>query len=246
MPSIPHLFPFSFAILVLALAACGSASQTLSSTAVVTRPAAKATGPTLARPLPGAYAALGDSVTFGIGAQPFSRGYAYQVARSLRAKTFRNTGIPAATLPAAYDLELPTALAIRPTLATVFFGYNDIAQGVKRATFLQDLHDLVATLRRARAQVLIIGLPDISLLPAVQRSLPHLHGTVTSWNAGMAAIAHQTGAHFLDLHAYTAELAAHPNYVAADGLHPSNLGHTRLARVVLAAIRAAHLWTPSK
>jgi acyl-CoA thioesterase I len=190
-----------------------------------------------------AYASLGASETFGVGASPFSKGYAYLVEQGLHARHFVDTGIPGTTLPAGFDTELNSALAIRPALCTVFFGFNDLRGGVSRALFMSDLRDLVTTLQRGHAKVLIIGLPDLSLIPAVVKSgIPGVHAISVSWSNGMRRVARQTGAQFLDLTAYAHELAAHPGYIAADGLHPSNQGHARLAQLVLAAIRGDHLW----
>lgn len=198
--------------------------------------------PRVAAALPRSYAALGASETYGVGATTPSKGYAHLVARALGARRFRDTGIPGATLNQAYDPELTSALVIRPSLCTVFFGFNDLRSGVTLKAFVRDLYDLAVTLHRAGAQVLIIGLPDLSLLPAVHRVFPDLHSVIAEWNAGMARVARQTGAHFLDLTRYSAELAGHPQYVSADGLHPSDAGHARLAQVVTAAIRQDRLW----
>ncbi len=200
------------------------------------------TGPRVAEPLPRSYVALGASETYGIGATPVTHGYAYQVAHALHALHFDDAGIPGATLPAAYDTELSSALLARPSLCTVFFGVNDLRAQIGRGAFLQDLYDLVVTLQRAHARVLIIGLPDLQLLPAVRRAFPQLQGIVTSWNQGMSSVARRTGAAFLDLRKFDAEITTHPGYISADGLHPSNAGHHRLAQVVVNTIRADHLW----
>jgi acyl-CoA thioesterase-1 len=194
-------------------------------------------------PVPTAYAALGASETYGVGAQPRTQGYAYLVASALRAHPFVDTGIPGATLGGAYDTELSGALTIRPHLCTTFFGFNDYAAGVKLDAFLQELHDLVVTLERARCNVLVIGLPDLSLLPAVRASgVVGVHALVRKWNAGMKSVARKNGAHFLDLAPFSAELAMHPEYVSADGLHPSNAGYARLAAVVVATVRKHKLF----
>ena len=200
------------------------------------------TEPALAPPRPAAYAALGASETFGVGARPRSKGYAYLIARAFHASHFVNTGIPGTTLNAGYQTELTRALSIRPSLTTVFFGVNDLRDGVKRGAFLRDLHDLVATLRQAHSQVLIIGVPDLSLVPAASR-IPHLHANVTAWNVGMRRVAKQTGAGFLDLRSFARQLARHPKYIAPDGLHPSNAGHARLAQVILSEVRRTGLWS---
>lgn len=238
-------YVFSSAILFAlfgSLTACGASSVSPSPTAAVSSKT-QPTEPALAAPLAGAYAALGASETYGIGATPHTRGYAYLLARVLKASHFVDVGIPGTTLAGGYDTELTDALGIRPSFATVFFGVNDLQARVTRASFLQDLHDLVATLRRAHVQVLIIGLPDLSHVPAVARlHVGSLLRIVSSWNAGMQRVAHQTGARFLNLRQFGAELAAHPRYIAADGLHPSNAGHARLAAVIESAIQNGHLW----
>jgi acyl-CoA thioesterase-1 len=197
----------------------------------------------LAPPLAGSYVALGASETYGVGAIPHTSGYAYLVAHALHARSFIDTGIPGTTLNSGYQSELTTALNARPQLCTVFFGVNDFRGGVSRSSFLSDLHDLVVTLRQAHAEVIIIGIPDVSLLPAVRRQhISGLHEIVTSWNAGMRRVARQTGSRYLNLDAFAGVLASHPGYIAQDGLHPSTAGHARLAGIVLGAIRTWHLW----
>ncbi len=223
----------------LFLAACGQAA----SRAHVQPASASNAIPQLAGPALGSYAALGASETFGIGATSPARSYAHLVAKMLGAKRFVDVGIPGTTLAQGYDTELSGALAARPVLCTVFFGVNDLRAGVPLKRFLSDLYSLVVTLRRAHVRVLIIGMPDLSSLPVVRRV--HIVGVaavVHAWNAGMARVARRAGARFLDLQSFTRELAAHPNYVAPDGLHPSNAGHQRLAQVVVAAIRRDGLW----
>jgi lysophospholipase L1-like esterase len=167
------------------------------------------------------------------------------VAKALHARHFRDVGIPGSTLHDAYDTELAEALAGRPALATAFFGYNDIVAHVSLSSFLADLHDLVLTLRSARTRVLIIGLPDLTLVPSASVVLAQLHVAVATWNAGMRRVARQTGASFLDLSLFSRELATHRAYISSDGLHPSNRGHARLAQVVVAALRQDRLW-PSR
>jgi acyl-CoA thioesterase I len=236
--------------LIFSVSACAGSSVSPASPSSSPTPRVTASShssePALASPLAGSYAALGASETYGIGAVPRTDGYAYLVAKGLHARHFVDVGIPGTTLDQGFDTELAGALSARPALCTVFFGVNDIRAGVPRSTFVQDLHDLVATLRQAHVQVVIIGIPDLSKVPAVAHlHISGIHSIVSSWNAGMLQVARQTGAHFLDLRRYDAELASHPNYVSSDGLHPSNAGHARLAHVVVAAVMHAGLWRAS-
>lgn len=241
MSSFSPLPTLPLVVLCLLLAACASMSAPPATPTA--RPAATPSVPTLAAPLPRSYAALGASETYGVGAVPYHRGYAYLVSHDLGAAHFVDVGIPGTTLPAGYELELTRALATRPGLCTVFFGVNDLRAGVRRTTFIQDLHDLVATMRRAHAQVIIIGLPNLALVPAVARlHVANLQQLINSWNNGMRQVARETGAHFFNLAGYDAEIRSHPKYVASDGLHPSNAGHARLAQLLVQFVRANHLW----
>lgn len=232
-------FPVVF-VALLFFTACGPSSATGAKHANI-QPLP--TEPTLASPLPSSYAALGASETYGVGVVPRTQSYPYLIRRALHARHFVDVGIPGATLGAGYEGELSRALTIRPSFVTVLFGTNDILAGYARSTFLQDLRDMVLTLREARVQVLIVGLPDLSYFPRVRRAhIAGVHALITSWNAGMRAVARQTGAHFLDLAAYSKILASHPEYITADGLHPGNKAHARLAQIILAQIRREHLW----
>lgn len=223
---------------VTLLSGCGAASPAASQSSPTSRL------PKLTPARPGVYVALGASETYGMAADPHTRGYAYRVAQALHVRRFLDLGIPGTTLDGAYQSELTRALAAHPALCTVFFGVNDLRAGVTRQDFTAELHDFVATLRRGGARVLIIGMPDLGQLPAA-RALGGVGAISRRWNAGMARVARRTGATFLDLSHFSHELATHPTYIAPDGLHPSTAGHARLAQVVLAAIRSAHLWARS-
>ena len=232
--AIRRRFAPSAAVLLASLLAACASTQAPASTATppvpVPAPTASATP---------AYAALGASETYGVGAEPVTRGYAYQVRDAIGATAgFADLGIPAATLGDAYQTEIAGALALRPTICTVLFGVNDIRAGVSRDAFMANLRDLLTTLHRAKCRTFVIGLPDLAQLPAVVRGhLSGLAATTASWNASMATVAAQTGAAFLSLASFSAEIAAHPEYISADGLHPSTIGHTRLAAVIVDAMR---------
>ncbi|TMD90953.1 MAG: hypothetical protein E6I76_19240 [Chloroflexi bacterium] len=194
-----------------------------------------------------AYAALGASETYGAGAASITDGYAYRLRDDLHLASadFADVAIPGVTLGDAYQTELTNALAVRPTLCTVFFGVNDIRARVPLAQFTSDLTDLVGTLTRARAHVLVIGVPDLNDLPLVRSSgLTALAEVTLQWNAAMRGVATAAGAGFLDLGPLSAELAAHPEEISPDGLHPSTVGHARLAALILAELQSRGYTTP--
>lgn len=231
--------------LLVGLLAASACSGTSSTSDLGTHPGAPATAsPPAARAGGGphlAYVALGASETYGVGANPVTNGYAYRLRDQLGLgiSGFADVAIPGATLADAYQPELTNALSVEPTVCTVFFGVNDIRAGVPLTQFASDLTDLVTTLRRARAHVLIVGIPELGDLPALH-SFPaaQLAAATQQWNAAVQGVATATQSAFLGLTDYSHELATHPEEIAADGLHPSNLGHARLAQVILATLRS--------
>lgn len=233
------LFVFS-----IVLAACGAGAQASGGSQTASLPPLSQ-APNPSRTPAGnhvAYAALGASETYGVGAMPVTKGYAYRLrdALHLDASSFAAVGIPGATLAQAYQNELGNALAIRPTVSTVFFGVNDIRDRVPVAQFASDLTDLVTTLRRGHSEVLVVGVPQLADLPAFRRLFPtaQLNALTEEWNTAIQQVSKQAGSGYLSLESFSQELLAHPELVATDGLHPSDVGHARLATIILAAMQA--------
>ena len=194
---------------------------------------------------PRVYAALGASDTVGVGAtRPATEGWAPRVHAGLPEGTqFVNLGISGATLGDIVREELPPALDARPQLVTLWTGVNDLRAGVPLETFTRQLDAVLAAFARPQGRaeshptVVVLNSPDLALLP-VFASLDEaaLDATVQTWNAAIAASAARHGAILVDLHAEWRELAQHPEYISADGFHPSSTGYRRIAELVLAAL----------
>jgi acyl-CoA thioesterase-1 len=236
--------------LALLLAACGGASSQ------VRHPTLTATHqPSVI------YVALGASDAVGTGADdPNTQGYVPRLIARLPADAGAlNLGILGETLHSALADELPSALAKRPTLVTVWLAANDFrgcdpltddaTSGI--AGYTTDLNTLLDKLRSdARAQVFVANLPDMSLLPALQpgsdslgmcfqgKSQSQIRAMTQQWNAAIAASVARHGDALVDL--YSAELASHPEYISRDGFHPTSAGYARLADLFWAQIQARH------
>jgi lysophospholipase L1-like esterase len=237
---------------VTLLAACGSA-QSLPSIAPppVLAPAGA----------PVVFAALGASETAGagIGDMPLQLRAAwpqlfFNEALS-RAATYYNFAIGGITAREALQLEVPPALGVHPTLASVFFTLDDLLHGVTSADYEADLDAVVHALRQGgRATVLVANTPRLDDLPAYRACLapspsapcrlpepasvppPGVVGAlVDAYDAAAARVAVREGAILVDLAAHSGDVLAHPDLVAGDGFHPSALGHAEIARLFAAA-----------
>jgi lysophospholipase L1-like esterase len=226
-----------------------------------------ATGPPIPAPgQPIVYAALGASETSGGGLNDVAlrERYAWPQlffnAALPRAATYYNFAVPGITTEAALQDEVPGALAVHPTVVTVFFNIDDLVDGVSPAAFGTNLDNIVHALRQGgRARVLVGNAPAIDNLPALQAcrgvnfegvscplppgvTIPPqavIDAAVSAYDAAIAGLVAHEGATLVDLRAHSDELTAHPEDVAPDGLHPSPLGDQVIAKLFTAAYRAS-------
>lgn len=196
-------------------------------------------------PGPALFVALGDSLTEGIG-DPLPdrslRGWATLVGAGLAVACGTRTvnlGLRGATADSVLATQLQTALDLRPDLASVVVGVNDVmlAGRFSPERFAADLGACVRPLRAAGATVLLARLHDPALPLRLPRRLAEpLRRRVAQVNAAVDAVAAATGALVLDL-------GGRPDLMdgiwSLDRLHPNERGHRLVAREALDVLVAA-------
>ena len=192
------------------------------------------------------FAALGDSITLGVGdpvrvpGQRMTwRGWAALLAEGLCEPTLHNLAGNGALAVDIESVQLPRALELRPDLASVVFGVNDTL----RSSFDPDriaaaaMHT-VGALRASGAEVLTMRLPDpgrmLGLPGALARPLARRAHQV---NAVMDAVAKRFGTLHFD--AASDPEVFDPQMWAVDRLHPSERGHRLIARRFHGLVEAA-------
>ncbi|MDQ6709448.1 MAG: SGNH/GDSL hydrolase family protein [Candidatus Dormibacteraeota bacterium] len=239
-------------LLVVVLGACGPAAGRSGSTPVMG--AAKSSGAAVV------YAAVGASETVGTGTEQGVRQAWPQLIFNdalPRSSVYYNDGIPGATTAVALQTELPEALAVHPTLVTVWLNVNDLLAGVTPAVYEDQLATLVHALRqRGTAKVLVANTPYLDHLPAVVKCLSalpavtagcptgtgsptaaELNARVDQYNAAIQRVVRKEGALLVDLHAQGEVADQHPEWISADGFHPSELGYVAIAARFEAVLR---------
>ncbi len=201
--------------------------------------------PTAQSTQPGVYVALGASDSVGIGADnPATENWPAVVHAGLPQGTkFINLGISGATLRDVLQQEVPPARDAQPQWVTLWSGVNDIRAGVALPTFTAQLDEVLSQLVPADAaqsagpMIVVLNIPDLRQLPVFRVVDPALlDATVRQWNRAIAETAARHGALVVDLYARAPELAARPEYISADGFHPSTAGYRRIAELVLAVM----------
>jgi lysophospholipase L1-like esterase len=235
-------------VAALTLGACASTPAT------GTRPSPSGAAPVV-------YAAIGASETYGIGAVDRYRQAWPQVFFNdvlPRSAVLYNFGIPGATTAQALHDEVPAAVAVHPSVVTVWLNVNDLINGVAAPDYEAQLRQLLRALRRGgQTRVLVANTPDLAQLPAYRACLPGapaggpaclipaafmptpqaVAAAVAAYNVAIGDAAKQEGATLVDLHLNDSQIAQHPEWISADGFHPSTQGYAVIAKQFADAYR---------
>jgi lysophospholipase L1-like esterase len=217
--------------------------------------------PSASAPVPVVYAAIGASETYGIGATDRYRQAWPQVFFNdvlPRSAVLYNFGIPGATTAQALQDEVPAAIAVHPTVVTVWLNVNDLIRGMSAADYAAQLRQLLHALRRGgQTQVLVANTPDLGQLPAYRACLPNapaggptcvipnglvptpqaIAAAVDAYNAATSQVAKQEAATLVDLHLNGDQISQHPEWISADGFHPNARGYAVIAKLFEDAYR---------
>ncbi len=188
------------------------------------------------------FAALGDSVTVGIGDQmPHGgwRGWAALLAGSLAPPDqveLCNLARSGALVRDVASEQLPRALSVRPALASVLVGVNDTLRGkFDPGAIAADLETIVAALQHAGTVVLTASLPDPGLLLRIPASIRRpLARRAHEINAALGQLAVRYDLVHVDL-AVRPEIYDRRMW-GVDRLHPSERGHRMLAAMFAARL----------
>lgn len=183
------------------------------------------------------FVALGDSASCGVGdPTPHGwRGWAQILADAIAADhhvSFCKLAVPGATVADVRRLQLSEALDHRPVIASLVVGLNDVLRSTWDPDQIrEDLLHCAAALARQGALIItvryhdhtrVLGLPKLLARPARRR--------IQVLNEIYDEVHQEFGTLRVDLAAeptiYARELWA------ADRLHPSELGHRHLSRIV--------------
>jgi lysophospholipase L1-like esterase len=185
------------------------------------------------------YVALGDSTTEGMDdPRPDGtyRGWADRLAERLVFENpdllYANLAIRGRRIHQVRDEQLAPALALRPDLATVFAGTNDL---LRRSYDLDasagHLEAMLVDLRAAGATVMTFTLPDLSCVSPIARIV---RTRLFAYNEAIREVGHRSGAIVVDIAAEP--VALDPRLWSVDRLHASPLGHERIAAALAHAL----------
>jgi lysophospholipase L1-like esterase len=190
---------------------------------------------------------LGDSIGYGQGAHHPDERLGPRLAAALTGEGF-DVDLHVLAMPSSTSADLEAqvrrAEPLRPDLAVVVIGANDLARFVPPADAARALRTAVAGLQAAGADVVVVPAPDMSVVPFVPPALRALvQSACSTLQRQQEEVVRAAGAGFADIGPQVgAAFAADPQLFSADRFHPSSAGYARiveaLAPTVIAAARA--------
>ncbi|GER24244.1 SGNH hydrolase [Zafaria cholistanensis] len=188
------------------------------------------------------FVALGDSFTEGVGdpdpGRPNAvRGWADRVAEQLCAADpewgYANLAVRGKKIRQVLDEQLDAALALRPTLASLYAGGNDILRpSVDIDSLMEGYDSAVASLSASGAAVVLFTGFDSSISAVFGKT----RGRTAIYNEWVREIADRHGAVIADYWRWREFQDL--RYWAEDRLHMGPAGHALMAKKVLAVLAA--------
>ncbi|MGZ4436569.1 MAG: SGNH/GDSL hydrolase family protein [Nocardioidaceae bacterium] len=176
--------------------------------------------------------ALGDSTVEGLmdpGPDGTYVGWADRFARTLAASrpglVYANIAVRGQTAQEVRDTQLDRALALRPDVALLVAGVNDLLRPrLDRAALRDNLLTMYARLRDTGAEVLTFTMPDMARVAPLSVAL---RPRIDCLNEVVREAGRTYGVRVVD---FAAEpVASHPRLWDDDRLHANSEGHRRIA-----------------
>jgi lysophospholipase L1-like esterase len=185
------------------------------------------------------YVAIGDSTTEGLDDPDGRGGYrgwanrlAEQVTAAQGSLLYANLAVRGRLARQIREEQLERALEMRPDLATVVAGMNDLVRPRFDAEAVGDeVGRMQSTLVQGGATVLTFTLPDLGkVIPLARRLAPR----TVALNEALRSASSRSGAILVDLAAHS--FASDPRLWSHDRFHANALGHERIAAALAHAI----------
>jgi lysophospholipase L1-like esterase len=185
------------------------------------------------------YVAIGDSTVEGLDDPDGRGGYrgwanrlAERIARDQGGLLYANLAVRGRKSREVLEQQLEPALAMKPDLAIVVSGTNDILRPRFDAEeTARDLEQMQRAFIESGATVVSFTLPDLT--PVMPLARP-LRARIRQFAAELVAAGQRSGARVIDFTAHP--VASDPRLWSEDRLHANSLGHARIAEALAEAL----------
>lgn len=190
------------------------------------------------------YAALGDSLTAGVGASDAQHTFPYLLSEKIAGRgkvQLFNLGQPGATSAEVLQQQIVPLSSFGPEVITLFIGTNDMHQRVSINTFKNNYNQILDDLEKyKKAKVILINLPYLgsgSLILPPWRG--YFDNRINKYNQVISEIAAERKLTLIDLYGKTKTyFKDNQNIIySADLYHPTDVGYAFWADQIYADYR---------
>ena len=189
------------------------------------------------------YAALGDSLTAGVGATDAKHALPYLLSEKIAQKNTQiklfNLGQPGATSADVLKQQIVPLTSFAPDLITLCIGTNDMHQRVSMADFKKNYNQILDDLQRyQKAQIILINLPYLGTDKLVQSPWPTYYDSqIKKYNQVIADIATERKLTLVDLYDKTKVYFKNnqSQVYSADLYHPNDAGYAYWTDIIYAS-----------
>ena len=188
------------------------------------------------------YVALGDSYTIGTSVAEAERWPNQLVERIDELELAGNPAVNGFTSADLINDELPQLDALRPELASVLIGVNDVVQGVPDSQYAGNVAIILEELltRLPANRILCIATPDYTVTPsgAAFGDPAQQSDAIARFNAILREACEHRDVRFVpEVFEISRAALEDPSLVADDGLHPSGKQYSLWVEAIAPAVR---------
>ncbi|MFA6171774.1 MAG: SGNH/GDSL hydrolase family protein [Patescibacteria group bacterium] len=185
------------------------------------------------------YAALGDSLTAGVGVLNYEESFPYLIAGKMaqdgKKVTLKDHSIPGAKVGDLKDKLVSAAIADNPDIITILAGVNDVHGKVSLAEFKNSYGAILKRLtEETDAKIYLVSIPFIGA-PSLMMPPYNLYidWQTKKFNSVIKALAETYKAQYIDLYSPTAaQFKTNGAHYSPDLFHPSAEGYAIWAKII--------------
>lgn len=196
--------------------------------------------------IPISFVMLGDSTAAGLGVDSAEETCGVLVAEGLAAVTDRPVRLTNVAVSGSrsqdLDEQVTRALAVRPEIAVIMVGANDVTSRVSATDAVRHLHGVVRRLRAADCAVVVATCPDLGSIQPVKQPLRWIAQRASrQLAAAQTVVVVEQGGRSVSLGSLLGKrFAAEPHIMfSKDRYHPSAEGYAAAAAAMLPSVAAA-------
>jgi len=189
------------------------------------------------------YAALGDSLTAGVGVDDYRESYPYLLAQYFAGNdyqiTLKDRAVPGAKTKDLLSGLLPGTIDDDPDIVTVLIGVNDIHGEISQEDFKDNYDNILKRLAsETKAKIYVINIPLIGANNLLLPPYNYLFDARTKeYNKIIQELALKYNVKYIDLYTPTESLfKTNGSHYAADFFHPSAEGYKIWADLIYASL----------